>query len=243
MKQQDSSQPGTHFVFDPMAARYDRCNHVFSLGIDHYWRRKLVKTARPHANQHVLDVCSGTGDVVFSFLKHSSARHVTGTDLSESMIHLAMEKQILYSTKPWMRNKHLTWHVSDAAQMHQSPESYDVVSCAFGIRNVCDRRGALDEMYRVLKHNGKLFILEFSLPSNPVFRAIYSFYLKRIMPTIGKWVVGDEEPLRYLAQSIRHWHTSVDFNKELHQSGFRLLHKTPLTGGIVTLWTAVKSGK
>ena len=243
MKQTDSHEPGTHFVFDPMAARYDRCNHVFSLGVDHYWRRKLVKTARPHANQHVLDVCSGTGDVVFSFLKHSSARYVTGTDLSESMIHLAMEKQILYSDRTWMRNKHLDWHVTDAAQMHLGPESYDIISCAFGIRNVRDRGRALDEMYRVLKHNGKLFILEFSLPSNPVFRGIYSFYLKRIMPTMGKWIVGDKEPLRYLAQSIHHWHTEVDFTKELHQSGFRLLYKTPLTGGIVTLWTAVKSGK
>jgi demethylmenaquinone methyltransferase/2-methoxy-6-polyprenyl-1,4-benzoquinol methylase len=243
MKQQDNPQPGTHFVFDPMAARYDRCNHVFSFGIDHYWRRKLVKTARPHAHQHVLDLCSGTGDIVYSFLKHSQVRHITGADLSESMIQLAMEKQVLYNSKTWMQHKHVDWHVADAARMHLASYSYDIVSCAFGIRNIRDRCAALKEIHRVLKANGKLYILEFSLPTNPLFRFVYCSYLRRIMPLVAKWIVGSREPLDYLARSIQQWHTDVDFTKELHQSGFRLLYKTPLTGGIVTFWTAVKVGK
>jgi demethylmenaquinone methyltransferase/2-methoxy-6-polyprenyl-1,4-benzoquinol methylase len=238
---QDSRQPGTHFVFDPMAARYDRCNHLFSVGIDHYWRRKLVESARVHAHQRVLDVCTGTGDVAYSFLKHSPVRHVTGVDLSESMIHLAMEKQILNSGKPWMKNKHLTWTVADAAETGLPDSGFDVVVCGFGIRNVRDRQAALNEMRRVLKTKGKLYILEFSLPPNPMLRGVYQFYLRRIMPIVGKWVVGAKEPLNYLGQSVCQWHTTVDFTKELHQSGFRLLSKTPLTGGIVTLWTAVRS--
>ena len=243
MTQQDMSQSGTHFVFDPMAVRYDRCNHLFSLGIDHYWRRKLVKTARAHAHQHVLDVCSGTGDIVYSFLKHSPVRHIVGIDLSESMIHLAMEKQILYSSKGWMYNKQLEWKVADAADAGLESDHFDIVSCAFGIRNVCQRQASLDEMYRVLKLNGKLYFLEFSLPANPLLRLMYRFYLDRFMPLMGKWIVGDRKPLEYLAQSIRRWHTEVDFAKELDQAGFRLLYKTPLTGGIVTMWTAVKVAK
>jgi len=241
MKQKEI-QPGTHFVFDPMAARYDRCNHVFSMGIDHYWRRKLVKTARPHVNQRILDVCSGTGDVVYTFLKYTSVQHITGVDLSESMIHLAMEKQIIFSGKSWMCSKHLNWRVADTVNTGLPDESYDLVSCAFGIRNVCDRNAALNEIHRVLKKKGKLYILEFSLPNNPLLRLLYQFYLNRIMPFFGRWIVGQKEPLRYLSQSIQHWHTGVDFIQEFHRSGFRLLYKTPLTGGIVTLWTAVKDG-
>ena len=89
----------THFVFDPMADKYDRCNHLFSLGIDHLWRKRLVKAVHPYPHQRILDLCTGTGDVVFIFLKHSPVQNITGVDLSESMIDLAQEKQIRYSSR------------------------------------------------------------------------------------------------------------------------------------------------
>lgn len=193
----------THFVFDPVAVRYDQCNHVFSLGIDHWWRKKLVKTACAHSNQRVLDLCTGTGDVVFSFLKHSQAQRITGVDLSESMIDLAQEKEIQYSGASWMRSKNLTWKVADATDTGVESEAYDIVSCAFGIRNIPDTVAALNEANRVLKTRGKLYILEFSLPSNPLLRVLYNVYLCKIMPLFGKIVIGSKEPLRYLAQSIQ----------------------------------------
>jgi len=231
----------THFVFDPMAAKYDRCNHLFSLGIDHLWRKKLVKAVYPYTHQHVLDVCTGTGDVVFSFLKHSPVQNMTGVDLSKSMIDLAQEKQIRYSSRSWMRGKKISWKLADAAQTGLDSDSFDIATGVFGIRNISDRAATLSEIHRLLKIKGRLGILEFSLPSNPLLRFPYNFYLNRIMPLLGKWVIGDKEPLHYLARSIGHWHREVDFSSELARAGFKLVRRTPLTGGVATLWVAIKN--
>lgn len=231
----------TCFDFDPVAERYDRCNHLFSLGIDHLWRKHLVKSLNAHPKQHVLDLCCGTGDVVFSFLKHGSVGNVTGLDISEPMIDLAQEKQIRLSGKPWMRNKTISWKVADAATTGLEANQFDFVTCAFGIRNIPDRMAALQEIHRVLKPKGRLYILEFSLPASPLLRVPYQFYLGHIMPLLGKWVVGEKEPLQYLSQSIRRWHNEVDFTAELGKGGFKLIRKTPLTCGVATLWIATKN--
>lgn len=236
------SEPGTNFDFDGISVRYDRCNHLFSCGIDHLWRRYLIKSVNPHPQQHILDLCCGTGDVIFSFLKHSSVKNLTGVDISETMIDLAQEKQIGFSGKPWMQNHNLTWKVADAVQTGLESNTFDFVTCAFGIRNVSDRPAALGEIYRVLKPKGKIYILEFSLPTNPLLRGPYQFYLGHIMPQLGKWVVGTKEPLQYLSKSIRHWHNEVHFSTELGKAGFKLIRKTPLTGGVATLWIAAKNG-
>ncbi|MCD6175539.1 MAG: ubiquinone/menaquinone biosynthesis methyltransferase [Planctomycetes bacterium] len=231
----------TKFDFTSMAAEYDRCNHLFSLGIDHLWRKKLVRAVYPYPHQRILDLCTGTGDVVYSFLKHSPVQNITGADISESMIDLAQKKQIRFSGKRWLNNKNVVWRMADAAQTGLDMESFDIVTCAFGIRNIPNRTAALSEIHRILKLKGKLCILEFSLPANPLLRFPYNFYLNRIMPLLGKWVIGDKEPLRYLAQSIGGWHTEVDFSNELAGAGFKLIRKTSLTGGVVTLWLAVKN--
>jgi len=235
------TKPKTKYDFDDISARYDRCNHLFSFGIDHLWRRHLVKSINAHPRQHVLDLCCGTGDVVFSFLKHGSVGHVTGLDISEPMIDLAQEKQIRFCGNSWMRNKTLSWKVADAAQTGLESNTFDFVTCAFGIRNIPDRIAALIEMYRVLKPTGRLYILEFSLPGNPLLRVPYQFYLGRVMPLLGKWIVGEKKPLQYLSQSIRHWHDEVHFSTELGQAGFKLVRKTPLSGGVAALWVAAKN--
>lgn len=234
------NEQNTQFVFDPMAAKYDRCNHIFSLGVDYRWRKKVVKAISPYPNQRVLDLCTGTGDVVFSFLKHSPIQDITGIDISESMIDLAQKKQIRFGGKRWTNNKNIIWKVADAAQTGLASESFDAVTCAFGIRNIPNRTAALSEIYRLLNPKGKLGILEFSLPASPLLRFPYNFYLNRLMPLLGQWVVGDKDPLRYLAQSIGHWHTEVNFSAELAAAGFKLIRKTPLTSGVATLWLAVK---
>jgi demethylmenaquinone methyltransferase/2-methoxy-6-polyprenyl-1,4-benzoquinol methylase len=234
------SKPGTHFDFDAISVRYDRCNHLFSFGIDHLWRRHLVKSVNAHPRQHVLDLCCGTGDVVFSFLRHHPVKNLTGLDISEPMIDLAQEKQIRFGDKPWMRNKTLSWRVADAVRTGLESNTFDFVTCAFGIRNIPDRVAALMEMHRVLKPKGKLYLLEFSLPSNPLLRVPYQFYLGRVMPLLGTWVVGAKEPLQYLSRSIRHWHNEVDFTAELGKTGFKLIRKTPLTCGVAALWVAAK---
>lgn len=231
----------TQFDFDQMASRYDRCNHLFSFGIDHLWRRRLVRAACPKIQQRVLDLCCGTGDVVFSFLKHSSTQHVTGLDISEPMIELARQKQQKYAKKVWLRNKTIDWKVGNAAQIDLPDQSIDFVTCAFGIRNVTDRRSMLKEASRLLKPRGRVLVLEFSLPANPVLRIFYWGYLRFIMPLAGRWVLGSSSPLRYLAQSIRHWQNKVNFNAEIAESGLCLVRKVPLCCGIAALWVIRKA--
>ncbi len=234
--------PTTQFDFDEMAGAYDRCNHLFSLGVDHLWRKELVKTANPKIQQRVLDVCCGTGDVVFSFLKHSSAKDVTGLDISEPMVERAAAKQEQLGNKKkvWMRNKAIQWKVADAGATGFEDRSFDFVTCAFGIRNVTDRVGMLKEAHRLLRARGRVLMLEFSLPANPVLRVLYRFYLGVLMPLIGRLVVGSRGPLKYLAKSIVHWHTQVNFTTEISQAGLSLVRKVPLSCGIVTLWVIRK---
>jgi len=233
--------PNTKFDFDAVAERYDRFNHLFSFGMDNRWRRQVVRTLNPQLQQRLLDVCTGTGDLVFSFLRYSAVRHVTGLDISEAMLSLAQEKQIIHSAKNWMWNKTIDWRLADATDTTLESGSFDYITCVFGIRNIPDRAAVLKEMYRLLKPGGKLCIVEFSLPSHRLLRAVYWFYLNHVMPAAGRFVLGSKEPLLYLANSIRCWHTDVKFSLELSQSGFKLIHKTPLTGGVATLWLARKS--
>lgn len=232
------NQSNTKYDFDSIAQRYDRCNHLFSMGIDRGWRREVIKTLNPQVHQRLLDVCTGTGDLVLAFCKHSPAKDVTGLDISEAMIAHAQEKHIRLDSKSWMRGKQVYWLRADAQETGLPSGSYDYITCAFGIRNIPDRIAALKEMHRLLKPNGKLCILEFSLPANPLLRAVYRLYLNHLMPATGKLVIGSRESLTYLARSIHQWHTQVDFSRELADSGLSLVRKTPLTGGIVTLWLA-----
>jgi len=231
---------GTQFVFDPIAGRYDCCNHLFSLGLDRRWRRVLVRSAGASTEARILDICCGTGDVVFDFLRHSKARRVEGVDLSESMLHLAQEKQMLCGHKKWMVDSDITWRPADAACLPHAVGGFDIVTCAFGIRNVTDRHAALGEAFRVLKPAGRLGVLEFSIPSNRLLRALYLLYLTKLMPAAGMILLRKKGPLQYLAESIIKWHTEVDFEKELMNAGFSGIHQRPLTCGIVTLWSAEK---
>jgi demethylmenaquinone methyltransferase/2-methoxy-6-polyprenyl-1,4-benzoquinol methylase len=139
-----------------------------------------------------------------------------------------------------VRNKQIQWHMADAAQTQLSSNSFDFVTCAFGLRNIPDRGAVLKEMHRLLKPRGKLCILEFSMPANALLRAVYGVYLKYLLPAAGRLVVGSSQPLRYLADSINQWQADVKFDRELAAGGFALVRKSPLSGGIVTLWLARK---
>ena len=225
----------TEAMFSKIAPRYDCCNHLFSLGIDRLWRKRLVRLTSPKADDAILDLCCGTGDMAFAFAKHSPARSIIGADFSNSMIQLARQKQLRLASRRWMTDKHLCFSVDDATAMSFEANTFDLTSCVFGLRNIPDRAAALTQMHRVLKPGGHAAICEFFLPDSPILRAVYWFYLSRIMPLAGRLLLGDTNPLRYLAQSIKNWHETVKLNAELAQTGFINIRCTPLTGGIVTI--------
>ena len=232
-----NSKP-TEAMFSKIAARYDRCNHWFSLGVDHYWRKRLVRELAAKAEDAGLDVCCGTGDMAFALLKHSPMRRAVGVDCSERMIQLAQEKRMVRLRRP--AGKELRLRVEDATALTFEDGAFEAVTCAFGVRNISDRAAALGQMYRVLTPGGRVGICEFSLPAHPMLRRMYWFYLSRVMPLLGRVVVGDAEPLRYLARSIYFWHEDVRLDEELTRAGFVSIRSIPLTGGIVTITIAQK---
>lgn len=223
----------TKDMFSQIAGGYDRCNHIFSLGIDHYWRRRLVKMLALGPGTVVADLCCGTGDMVFSLAKHSRAARIVGVDFSGQMIELA-KKKVHHA------EGRVDFRVGDAAELDFECDSLDAVTCVFGLRNVRDRRAVLGEMFRVLKPAGVVGICEFSLPGNRWLERAYWLYLSRIMPAVGRVVIGSSEPLRYLASSIDNWHHNVDIEKELAGAGFDEIRTVFLTADIVKLTVARK---
>jgi demethylmenaquinone methyltransferase/2-methoxy-6-polyprenyl-1,4-benzoquinol methylase len=233
-----SNSNTTEAMFSEIAARYDCCNHLFSLGVDRLWRRRLVRLLSPKTDDTALDLCCGTGDMAFAFAKHSPLRQIVGVDCSETMIQLAQEKFMRMAPRRWMANKDVSFSVEDATSLSFKNSTFDLISCVFGLRNIGDRTAALQQMYRVLKPGGRVSICEFSLPKQPVIRTVFWFYLSRIMPLAGRAFIGDAEPLKYLAASILRWHKEVCLEDELRRIGFQNIGTTVLTGGIVTITVA-----
>lgn len=227
-------------MFTQIAARYDRCNHWFSLGIDRSWRKRLARAVEATGQDAALDVCCGTGDMAFALLQYSPVRTAVGIDCSERMIQLAQEKRMLYSGRRWMAGKELRLCTADAAALPFEDGAFDVVTCAFGLRNIPERGAVLQQLCRVLKPGGRIGICEFSLPKQRLVRAVYGVYLSRVMPLLGGIVVGSTEPMRYLARSIVWWDDTVRLDAELERAGFAAVRSMPQTAGIVTLTVARK---
>ena len=228
----------TEAMFSTIAERYDRCNHLFSLGVDRYWRKHLAQALGPAAGDTALDICCGTGDMAFALLRHTPVRQVTALDCSERMIQRARQKRTRLDRHRWMGGKTLGLEVQDAAALSLEDARFSAVTCAFGLRNIADRAAALGQLHRVLKPGGRLGILEFSLPAGRIRRGLYSVYLSGLMPLAGRVVLGSAEPLRYLARSITRWHQTVCLADELADAGFVEIRSRPLTGGIVTMTVA-----
>ena len=230
----------TEAMFSTIADRYDRCNLLFSLGVDRCWRKRLARSLGLDADDTALDICCGTGDMAFALLKHTPVRMVHAFDCSERMIQLAQEKRMRCTARRWMGGKTLRLGVQDAGRLSLKPGQFDAVTCVFGLRNIADRAAVFARVMDVLTPGGRLGVLEFSLPARHLLRGVYGVYLSRVMPLAGRAVLGQAEPLRYLARSIYHWHHNVSLAEELAEAGFAAIRSQPLTGGIVTMTVAEK---
>ncbi len=220
-------------MFEGISQRYDLANHVLSLGQDFRWRKKAAVLANPKPGQTLLDICCGSGDFAFALAK--AQKHlgkIVGCDFSEEMIRKAMLK----GGKPTFE-----WVVADCTNMSFEDESFDIVSCAFGLRNVENLEAALKQIYRVLKTNGTICILEFGLPCVSVFRLLYLFYLRYLLPIAGGLLTSHIKPYRYLANSIIKWSTEIDLCTVLRETGFKKVKVKRLSGGIAVIYLAYKS--
>lgn len=220
-------------LFDRIARRYDRFNHLLSMGIDKGWRRRAVNGMQHH--QNVLDVAVGTGDLALELLARNKADKVTGIDLSEEMMRVAEHK-----ARRKGLGERLGLMKANAQAMPFEDASFDAVTCGFGIRNFQHLNQGLQEMYRVLKPGGELLILEFAYPDNRLVRGFYNLYFVHLMPIIGRMLVGDKKPFLYFRESVRGFMWGDKLVEQLRAAGFKDATYQPLSCSIAMIYKAIK---
>lgn len=240
-------------MFSAIAPSYDLNNRVHSMGRDQAWRRLVVRMAELRPGDVVLDVATGTGDLAFQFLDTGwgiANRHgnppigkptlsVLGVDFTYNMLAVAKQKE---SRRRKSEKPAVVWATGDAMNLPLPDASVDVVTIAFGIRNVAVPERALREFYRVLRPNGRLLILEFSLPQNKLLRSFYNFYFRRIMPYTATWIARDRTgAYRYLPQSVNTFINRDTLTRMMAESGFVYLRQLPVTFGIAVIYRGTKA--
>ncbi len=217
-------------MFSSIAPKYDLLNHLLSANVDKLWWRRTARSfstvlSRPDAR--VLDLCCGTGDMAFALRKQAPDAQIVGGDFSHAMLKLALAKS---SERPVMN-----WVEADALQLPFPDNSFDVVTSAFGFRNLADYDAGLREIYRVLKPGGECGILEFSDP--PGLRGkIYGVYFKSVLPRIGKLISGDNGAYSYLPASVARFPSPTEMLGRMRHAGFQDAIWTPYTFGIAGLY-------
>lgn len=222
-------------MFDQISARYDILNRLLSLGLDKNWRKELKYYLPEGTNLSLLDLATGTADVLLTLIKSPAIATGHGIDLSQKMLEIAREKIAAAGLK-----SQVTVSEGDAAQIPFASETFDVVTTSFGIRNTESPQKVLSEMLRVLKPNGRALILEFSLPANPLMRTLALFYLRTIVPLIGGLISGNAAAYRYLNRTIEQFPSGESFCDLMQEAGFRIVRFNPLTFGIATIYQGTK---
>ena len=220
-------------VFDSVAPKYDVMNDLMSLGLHRAWKAYTVLVANVKPGQQVLDIAGGTGDLALAFApKVGPTGRVVHTDINEAMLREGRNRLIDAGVC-------LPTIVCDAERLPFAEASFDVVTVAFGLRNMTHKEVALKEMSRVLKPGGKLLVLEFSKIAKPL-EKIYDWYSFKVLPKIGKMVANDDASYQYLAESIR-MHPNQEALKTLMQNtGFGHVDYHNLSGGVVALHVGIK---
>jgi demethylmenaquinone methyltransferase/2-methoxy-6-polyprenyl-1,4-benzoquinol methylase len=220
-------------VFDSVAPRYDLMNDLMSMGLHRAWKAYTVLVANLRCGQQVLDIAGGTGDLALAFArKVGSTGCVVHTDINESMLRAGRDRLLDAGVS-------LPTIVCDAEKLPFAPESFDLVSVAFGLRNMTHKDLAVAEMNRVLKPGGRLLVLEFSRVAKPLERA-YDWYSFKVLPRLGRLVAGDEASYRYLAESIRMHPGQEELKALMRKGGFGHVDYHNLTGGVVALHVGIK---
>jgi demethylmenaquinone methyltransferase/2-methoxy-6-polyprenyl-1,4-benzoquinol methylase len=224
-------------VFHSVAGRYDLMNDLMSGGIHRIWKRFTIELSAVRAGQSVLDIAGGTGDLAAKFADIvGPTGRVVLADINESMLNVGRDKLLDHGYQG-----NLEFVQTDAQYLPFPDDSFDCVSIAFGLRNVTDKDLALRSMLRVLKPGGRLLVLEFSKPANPLLEKAYDSYSFRVLPFMGKLVAGDSESYQYLAESIRMHPDQETLLGMLEDAGFVNCEYHNLTGGVVALHRGFKA--
>lgn len=223
-------------IFSHIAKKYERFNALSSFGTYKLWLAGMMRQAPIEAHHNVLDVAGGTGEVTFAVAHAKHPAHIQCTDLVPEMLDVARAHHAHGASA----GVPIDFQVVDAQDMPFDDESFDVVTMAYGIRNMPDRPRALSEMHRVLRPGGALVCLEFSTPPNPAWRALYNFYLHHFIPFWGDLLTGDKEGFVYLAKSIRAFPNQESLAALMEDAGFCDITWKNYTGGIAAVHVAYK---
>ena len=224
-------------MFAEIAPRYDLVNRMLSGGIDVWWRHVTVSSAPPPQQGAILDVCTGTGDLALAYANMCGPGvSIVASDFCRPMLDRGIEKSA-------RAGKSIEWVEADAMALPFPDAAFDLVTVAFGLRNIADTGRGLAEMARVLKPGGRLAILEFSLPANPFIRAGYLWYFRRVLPWIGNTVARNaSDAYSYLNKSVEEFPTGARLAALVRAAGFAEVDMVPLTFGIATLSIATRRG-
>ena len=219
-------------VFDQVYDQYDLMNDFISLGIHRLWKKSLLNMMNPSQNQNLIDVACGTGDIAKLFLNYVNKRsQITCVDPNKHMLNKGKEKLNKF--------KNLNWIISTAEKLPLSDNKFDFYTISFGLRNTKNLNKALAEAHRVLKPGGRYLCLEFSKIQNSDLEFIYKNYSK-LIPSIGKFVVGDEKPYKYLIKSIENFVNQDELINLMKKNGFKKCIYRNLSGGIVSIHSGWK---
>lgn len=222
-------------VFDSVASKYDLMNDLMSGGLHRAWKAYTVMVANVQPGQRVLDIAGGTGDLARAFARKAGpSGQVVHTDINEAMLRTGRDRLVDAGVI-------LPTTVCDAEQLPFPDAHFDLVSVAFGLRNMTRKDAALREMARVLKVGGKLLVLEFSQVARPLRRA-YDLYSFSVLPRLGQWVAGDADSYRYLAESIRMHPNQQELKALMKSNGFGHVDYHNMAGGVVALHVGLKCG-
>ena len=234
-KSVDEADKAAHVrgVFDSVAPKYDLMNDLMSVGMHRAWKAYTVMVANLQEGDRALDIAGGTGDLALAFSKKvGKSGQVVHTDINEAMLRTGRNRLLDAGvTLPTL--------VCDAEKLPFADNYFDLVSVAFGLRNMTHKDLALAEMNRVIKPGGKLLVLEFSKVAAPL-EKLYDWYSFKVLPQLGKLVAGDDSSYRYLAESIRMHPGQAELKTMMHKGGFGHVDYHNLSGGVVALHVGIK---
>ena len=233
----DKSDTRVRQMFGEIAPKYDRMNHLLSLNIDRYWRWRTTRLVRAVAGEPILDICTGTGDLAFAFYKATRGQApIIGSDFCPEMLEIAERKKRQAGI-----NGTVSFVEADAQRLPFPDDHFQVVSVAFGLRNVADTDQGLREMTRVCQPGGRVAVLEFSLPRWQPFKAIYGWYFRHVLPRIGQWLARNSaSAYEYLPASVSEFPSGDALATKMQSAGLREVRLYSLTLGVATLYVGVK---
>jgi demethylmenaquinone methyltransferase/2-methoxy-6-polyprenyl-1,4-benzoquinol methylase len=233
----DKSSQRVQRMFGEIAPRYDLLNHLLSMNVDRYWRWRTVRLAPPENSGPILDVCTGTGDLAIAYYRRASGNvSVVGTDFCSEMLEIGETKKRRIGADGRLR-----FVEADTENLPFSDDFFQLVTVAFGLRNVANTDDGLREMVRVCRSGGRVVVLEFSMPERQPLKALYRGYFRAVLPRIGQFVTKNrEDAYRYLPESVAQFPSGLALVRRMEDAGLDDIVFRPMTLGIATIYIGLK---